>query len=350
MSDATGDKGELVLYIADDGDVSIQLRVVDGRVWLSQVEIAELFQKTPQNVNQHIAAIFAEGEWAEEATSKDYLRVRLEGGREVRRTVRHFSLEMILAVGFRVRSQRGAQFRQWATTRLRDYLVKGFVLDEKRLRDAGPFDYFDELLAKIRDIRASEKRFYQKVRDLYATATDYDKSSQRAKTFFAYVQNKLLYAVTQHTAAELVVARIDAVSPNAGLTAWQGARVRKGDVTTAKNFLGSDEIDELNRLVSIFLDTGELRAKSRKAMTMADWEAEIDRLLAFTEKPVLRNAGSISHASMETIAHQRFETFDGARRAAELEKAEAEHEAEMVKIVEKVAKAKGESKTTGKKK
>ncbi len=354
MSEETGDKGELILYSADDGAVSIQLRVVDGRVWLSQVEIAELFQTTPQNVNQHIAAIFAEGEWAEEATSKDYLLVRLEGGREVRRSIRHFSLEMVLAIGYRVRSKRGVQFRQWATTRLRDYLVKGFVLDEKRLRDPGPFDYFDELLAKIRDIRASEKRFYQKVRDLYSTATDYDKVSDRAKTFFATVQNKLLYAVTQHTAAELVMARLNAASPNAGLTTWQGERVRKGDVTTAKNYLGDDEIDELNRLVSLFLDTGELRAKNRKAMTMADWEAEIDRLLAFTEKPLLRNAGSVSHARMEAIANQRFESFDVARRAAELEKAEAEHEAELEKIVEEAAKAQsknsGENKGKGKKK
>ena len=344
MSEDTGDKGELILYRADDGEVSIQLKVVDGRVWLSQVEIAELFQTTPQNVNQHIAAIIREGELTEEATGKDYLLVRTEGGREVRRSIRHFSLEMILAIGYRVRSPRGVQFRQWATTRLRDYLVKGFVLDEKRLRDPGPFDYFDELLAKIRDIRASEKRFYQKVRDLYATATDYDKASDRAKTFFATVQNKLLYAVTQHTAADLVMARLDAASPNAGLTTWQGSRVRKGDVTTAKNYLGDDELDELNRLVSLFLDTGELRARNRKAMTMADWEAEIDRLLAFTERPLLRNAGRTSHARMETIAHQRFETFDAARSKAELEKAEDEYESELAKIVDDAARAKGKKK------
>ncbi|MFM9974028.1 MAG: virulence RhuM family protein [Beijerinckiaceae bacterium] len=344
MSEETEDRGDLILYSADDGAVSIQLRVADGRVWLSQVEIAELFQTTPQNVNQHISTIIADAELSEGATSKDYLLVRMEGGREVRRSIRHFSLEMILAIGYRVRSQRGTQFRQWATTRLKDYLVKGFVLDEKRLRDPGPFDYFDELLAKIRDIRASEKRFYQKARDLYATATDYDKTSDRAKTFFATVQNKLLYAVTQHTAAELVVARMNAAAPNAGLSTWQGSQVRKGDVTTAKNFLGEAEIDELNRLVSLFLDTGELRARNRKAMTMVDWEGEVDRLLAFTEKPLLRNAGGVSHARMEAIAHQRFDTFDASRRAAELAQAEAEHEEELTKIVDEAARAKGKKK------
>lgn len=341
MSEEAEDKGELILYRADDGAVEIQLKVVEGRVWLSQGEIAELFQTTPQNVTQHIGAVYRDGELTEEATCKDYLQVRLEGEREVRRTIRHYSLEMILAVGYRVRSSRGVQFRQWATARLKDYLVKGFVLDEKRLRDPGPFDYFDELLAKIRDIRASEKRFYQKVRDLYATASDYDPATGRAKTFFATVQNKLLYAVTQHTAAELIVSRANDSAPNMGLTAFKGSRVRKGDVTTAKNYLGKFEIDELNRLVSLFLDTAELRAKNRKTMTMADWEGEIDRLLTFTEKPVLRHLGNMSHAGMETIAHQRFETFDAARRAAELEKAEAEHEEELAKIVDEAARLKG---------
>ena len=293
-----------------------------------------------------LAAIFKSGELDEAAVCKQHLLTAADGKNY---NTKLYALEAILAFGYRVRSRRGVQFRQWATTRLRDYLVKGFLLDQKRLRDPGPFDYLDELLAKIRDIRASEKRFYQKGRDLYTTAADNDNGSDRANTFFATVQNKLLYAVMQHTAAELVMARLNVASPNAGLTTWQGARVRKGDVTTAKNFLGDDEIDELNRLVSLFLDTGELRAKNRKAMTMANWEAEIDRLLAFTEKPVLRHAGSVSHARMEAIAHQRFESFDSARRAAELETAEAEHEAELEKIVGEAAKVKEENKTKGKK-
>ncbi len=337
MSEAE-DNGELILYRTDDGATEVQLRAIAGRVWLSQAEIAELFGTTRANITIQLGTIFESGELDETAVCKQHLLTAADGKKY---NTKLYALEAILAIGYRVRSQRGTQFRQWATARLKDYLVKGFVLDEKRLKDPGPFDYFDELLAKIRDIRASEKRFYQKVRDLYSTATDYDPATDRAKTFFATVQNKLLYAVTQHTAAELIVARASDSAPNMGLTSFKGSRVRKGDVTTAKNYLGQLELDELNRLVSLFIDTAELRAKNRKSMTMSEWEGEIDRLLTFTEKPVLRHAGSMSHASMETIAHQRFETFDVARRAAELEKSEAEHEEELAKIVDEAARAKG---------
>lgn len=335
--DGKEDRGELILYRADDGAAEIQLRAIGGRVWLSLNQMADLFERDKSVISRHIKAVFDEGELTESVVAR-YATTAADGKTY---QVDYYALKMILAVGYRVRSQRGLQFRQWATARLKDYLVKGFVLDEKRLRDPGPFDYFDELLAKIRDIRASEKRFYQKVRDLYTTASDYDPASDRAKIFFATVQNKLLYAVTQHTAAELIVARAKEALPNMGLTSFKGAKVRKGDVTIAKNYLGQLELDELNRLVSLFLDTAELRAKNRKAMTMAEWEGEIDRLLTFTEKPVLRNPGTMSHAAMETIAHQRFETFDAARRAAELEKAETEHEEELAKIVDEAAKAKG---------
>jgi hypothetical protein len=338
MSEEGDDKGELILYRADDGTAEIQLRAIGGRVWLSLNQMADLFERDKSVISRHIKAAFDEAELVPDSVVARYATTAADGKTY---QVDYYALEMILAVGYRVRSQRGTQFRQWATARLKDYLVKGFVLDEKRLRDPGPFDYFDELLAKIRDIRASEKRFYQKVRDLYTTASDYDAASDRAKTFFATVQNKLLYAVTQHTAAELIVARAKEALPNMGLTSFKGAKVRKGDVTIAKNYLGQLELDELNRLVSLFLDTAELRAKNRKSMSMAEWEGEIDRLLTFTEKPVLRTPGSMSHASMETIAHQRFESFDVARRAAELEKSEAEHEAELAKIVDEAAKAKG---------
>jgi hypothetical protein len=337
MSKGDDDKGELILYRADDGATEIQLRAIGGRVWLSLNQMADLFERDKSVISRHIKAVFDEAELTDSVVAR-YATTAADGKTY---QVDYYALEMILAVGYRVRSQRGTQFRQWATARLKDYLVKGFVLDEKRLRDPGPFDYFDELLAKIRDIRASEKRFYQKARDLYTTASDYDPASDRAKTFFATVQNKLLYAVTQHTAAELIVARAKESLPNMGLTSFKGSKVRKGDVTIAKNYLGQLELDELNRLVSLFLDTAELRAKNRTSMTMAEWEGEIDRLLTFTEKPVLRTLGSMSHASMETIAHQRFETFDVARRAAELEKAEAEHEAELARIVDAAAKAKG---------
>lgn len=338
MSEEADERGEMILYRADDGAAAIQLRAIGGRVWLSLTQIADLFERDKSVISRHIKAIRDEGELTADPVVARYATTAADGKTY---QVDHYSLEMILAVGYRVRSPRGVQFRQWATARLKDYLVKGFVLDEKRLSDPGPFDYFDELLAKIREIRASEKRFYQKVRDLYATATDYNPSSDRAKTFFATVQNKLLYAVTQHTAAELVVARAKQASPNMGLTTFKGSKVRKSDVTVAKNYLGQLELDELNRLVTLFLDTGELRARNRKAMTMAEWEGEIDRLLVFTEKPVLRNAGAVSHATMEAIAHQRFDSFDAARRAAELEKAEAEHEEELTKMVEDAAKAKG---------
>lgn len=334
MSESAEGRGELILYRAEDGAAAIQLRALDGRVWLSLNQIAALFERDKSVISRHIKAIFEEGEQVPDAVVARYATTAADGKTY---QVDHYALEMILAVGYRVRSPRGNQFRQWATARLKDYLIKGFALDEARLRDPGPFDYFDELLAKIRDIRASEKRFYQKARDLYATASDYDPSTDRAKTFFATVQNKLLYAVTQHTAAELVVARAKETSANMGLTSFKGSRVRKGDVTTAKNYLGELELDELNRLVSLFLDTAELRARNRKPMTMADWEGEIDRLLAFADKPLLRTAGSVSHAAMEKAAYQRFERFDAARRSAELEQAEAEHEAELAKIVDEAA-------------
>lgn len=338
MSDRSDDRGEVIIYRADDGAAEIQLRAIGGRVWLSLNQMAELFERDKSVISRHIKAAFDEAELTPDSVVARYATTAADGKTY---QVDYYALEVILAVGYRVRSQRGTQFRQWATTRLKDYLVKGFVLDEKRLRDPAPFDYFDELLAKIRDIRASEKRFYQKVRDLYTTATDYEPANDRAKTFFATVQNKLLYAVTQHTAAELIVARAKETAPNMGLTAFKGSKVRKGDVTTAKNYLGQLEIDELNRLVSLFLDTAELRARNRKAMTMAEWEGEIDRLIAFAERPLLRHSGNMSHAQMEAIAHQRFETFDTARHAAELEKAEAEHEEELTKIVDEAARIKG---------
>lgn len=338
MSDRSDDRGELIIYRADDGAAEIQLRAIGGRVWLSLNQMAELFERDKSVISRHIKAAFDEAELASDSVVARYATTAADGKTY---QVDYYALEVILAVGYRVRSQRGTQFRQWATTRLKDYLVKGFVLDEKRLRDPAPFDYFDELLAKIRDIRASEKRFYQKVRDLYTTATDYEPASDRAKTFFATVQNKLLYAVTQHTAAELIVARAKETAPNMGLTAFKGSKVRKGDVTTAKNYLGQLELDELNRLVSLFLDTAELRARNRKAMTMAEWEGEIDRLIAFAERPLLRHSGNMSHVQMEAIAHERFEAFDTARHAAELEKAEAEHEEELTKIVDEAARMKG---------
>lgn len=333
--DAEGPASDLILYRTEDAQTRIQVRLEGGSVWLTQAQIAELYQTTPQNVTQHLKAIYAEGEMDEQTTCKDYLQVRQEGEREVRRTLRHYHLDAILAVGYRVRSVRGTQFRQWATTRLSEYLVKGFVMDDARLKDPGGWDYFDELLARIRDIRASEKRFYQKVRDLFALSVDYGDSEKQASLFFAEVQNKLLYAVTGKTAAELVVARADPGQPNMGLNTWEGSRVRKADVIVAKNYLSADEIDSLNRLVVIFLEQAELRVKDRKALTLDYWRENVDRLLAFNDRSVLEGAGQVSHASMKAMAHERYEVFDARRRDMEVAAADAED----LKVLEAAAEA-----------
>ena len=329
--------GEIILYRSEDGLLQVQLRAQDGTVWLTQLEIAELFQTTKQNVSLHARNVLDEGELQAASVVKESLTAAADGKRY---STLLYSLDMILAIGYRVRSLRGTQFRRWATEKLKDYLVKGFVLDEQRLKDPGPFDYFDELLEKIRDIRASEKRFYQKVREVYATASDYDGKAERAQKFFATVQNKMLFAVTGRTAAEIVLARADAGAANMGLTAWKGGQVRKGDVTTAKNYLAAAEVQELNRVVVMFLDVAEDRAARRKAMTMAEWEAELDRFLVFNERPVLHSAGSVSHARMEQAVYARFGAFDDARRTAADAAAEIAHELELARLVEQAVHAK----------
>jgi len=331
--------GELILYRSEDGRAEIQLRAEGDTVWLTQAEIAELFDTTKQNVGMHIRNILKEGELSEGAVVKKSFTTAADGKRY---RVNWYALPMILAVGYRVRSPRGTQFRQWATAHLEEYLVKGFVMDDERLKEPGGWDYFDELLARIRDIRASEKRFYQKVRDLFALSSDYRPDDRDAQTFFAEVQNKLLYAVTGHTAAEIVVTRADADSPNMALTSWKGARVRKQDVTIAKNYLSADEVDTLNRLVVIFLEQAELRAKERKDLTLDYWRHNVDRLLQFNERPILDGAGSISRDRMEQIAHQRYEQFDAQRRRDEALAADAEDLREL-EALEKRIKKEGKS-------
>jgi hypothetical protein len=312
-------EGELVLYRTQDGLTEIQLRAIDGAVWLTQAEMAELFETSPQAITQLIKSIYREGELAEVATCKEFLQVRSEGGRQVQRSLKAYRLDLILAVGYRVRSPRGTQFRQWATTALQEYLVKGFVINDQRLKDPGGYDYFDELLERIRDIRASEKRFYQKVRDVFAaTSADYDTKSDAAQVFFQTIQNKMIFAVTGRTAAELIVARASAAQPNMGLTSWKGGRVRKGDVTVAKNYLGQEEISELNRIVTMFLDFAEDQAKRRKQVTMAGWIAQTDRFLTFNERNVLGGPGRVSHDHMESVAHGRYSVFETARREREM--------------------------------
>ena len=330
-------ESELILYRSDDGQVQIQLKAMNGSAWLNQLEIAELFATTKQNVSLHIKNVLEEGELDEAATVKESLTVQTEGKRQVKRKTLLYNLHMILAVGYRVRSPRGTQFRQWATLHLAEYLVKGFVMDDERLKNPGGWDYFDELLARIREIRASEKRFYQKVRDLFALSTDYKSDDREAQLFFAEVQNKLLYAVTRHTAAEIVIERADPDAPNMALTTWSGSRVRKHDVIIAKNYLTEEEVDTLNRLVVIFLEQAELRARDRKQLTLDYWRQNVDRLLEFNERPVLNHAGKISNADMKAVATERYETFDTNRRAAEVLQADAED----LQVLEEIAK-KGE--------
>lgn len=332
---------ELILYTTEDGQTSIKLRAEEGTVWLSQAELAELFQTTPQNITQHVKAIYGEGELQPDATCKQNLQVRQEGQRQVRRPILSYSLPMILAVGYRVRSPRGTQFRQWATRHLAEFLVKGFVMDDARLKDPAGWDYFDELLARIRDIRASEKRFYQKVREIYATAVDYDKGSEAARLFFKKVQNKMLWAVTGHTAAELVAARVDADKPNMGLTAWVGERVRQKDVTIAKNYLGQPEVDELNRIVTMYLDYAEDQARRRKTMTMAEWEDRLDAFLAFNEREVLTHAGKLRAEVAEKLALERYAEFDARRREAERLAADEEDLRQLAEIERALPKNKG---------
>jgi hypothetical protein len=322
---------ELILYQSQDGKTKVQLRAEAGSVWLSQLEIAELFSTTKQNVGKHAQNVLNEGELLEHAVVKDSFTTAIDGKKY---RTKLYRLEMILAVGFRVKGGRGTQFRQWAGTHLAEYLVKGFVMDDERLKNPGGLDYFDELLARIRDIRASEVRFYQKVRALFALSRDYQADEKGAQVFFAEVQNKLLYAVTQHTAAEIVFNRADASAPNMALTAWQGERVRKVDVSVAKNYLSADEVDTLNRLVVIFLEQAELRVKERKDLTLDYWRQNVDRLLEFNDKPVLQGRGKISNEKMKTLVHERYEEFDATRRQAQMLAADAE-DLKALEVVEK---------------
>jgi hypothetical protein len=327
-------EGELILYSTEDDAATIGLRAIDGTVWLTQLEMAELFDTSKQNVSLHINNILSEGELAAESVVKESLTTAADG--KAYRT-KVYNLDAILAVGYRVRSPRGTQFRRWATTVLREYLIKGFAMDDARLKQAEQWDYFDEWLARIRDIRASEKRFYQKVRDLYTTAIDYDKTSEQAQAFFKKVQNKMLWAVTGKTAAELIENRSNPTAPNMGLTSWKGSVVRKGDVGTAKNYLKAEEVEELNRIVVMYLDYAEDQARRRRPVSMAEWADKLDAFLSFNERDVLTHAGRLRMDVAQKLAVERFEVFDANRRAAE---ALAADEADIAQLeeMEKAAK------------
>lgn len=329
--------GEFVLYQTEDGQSRIQCQLVDGTIWLSQMQMGELFQRSKQTISEHLQNIFEEGELPENSVVRNFRTTAADGKAY---DVTHYALEAIIAVGMRVKSVRGTQFRRWANTQLKEFIVKGFVMDDERLKNPGGWDYFDELLARIRDIRASEKRFYQKVRDLFALSDDYQANESAAQQFFAEVQNKLLYAVTRKTAAQIVVDRSNPDAPNMALTTWSGSRVRKQDVIVAKNYLTADEVDTLNRLVVIFLEQAELRVKERKQLTLDYWRQNVDRLLEFNERPVLQGAGRISAEQMKGIAHERYEVFDTRRRSAEALAADAE-DMRMLELLEKQAKGEG---------
>ena len=310
---------DLILYQTEDGKTRIQCLFEDDSLWLSQAQMAELFQTPPQNSTQHIKAIYEEAELAEESTCKQFLQVRSEGKRQVKRQISHYSLPIILAVGFRVRSQRGTQFRQWANERLSEYLVKGFAIDDQRLKEpvtSGLPDYFDELLERIRDIRASEQRLYLRVKDILALAADYQPSDAQTQTMFKKVQNKLHYAVTGLTAPEIIAQRVNPELPNMGLTTWKGTRVLKDDVKIAKNYLKENEIKELNRIVGMFLDYAEDQAQRRKQVFLKDWPERLDAFLSFNDREVLPGLGKISRAAAEQRAFAAYEQFNERRRLA----------------------------------
>ena len=333
----------IIIYRTADGRASVALYAKDGKIWLNQQQMAELFATSKPNVSMHIANILKEKELFKDSVVKEFLTTAADGKNY---NVVFYSLEMIIAVGYRVRGIRGTQFRQWATEHLTEYLVKGFTMDDERLKNPdGRPDYFDELLARIRDIRASEKRFYQKVRDLFKLSSDYDKTDKATQMFFAETQNKLLYAVTHQTAAELIVARADANQPNMGLTTWKGSIVRKGDVVIAKNYLQDSEIDSLNRLVDIFLTSAEERVKGRRDLTLGYWRKNVDNLLTFQEKDILQGKGSISNAEAEEIVRSVYDTFNAKRKQLDAQIADAE-DLKMLEDLEKsiVAIGKGGSK------
>lgn len=324
----------IIIYNTADGKASVSLFAKDGSVWMNQTQLAELFATSKPNISMHISNILKERELEEDSVVKNYLTTASDGKQY---EVTFYSLDMILAIGFRVRSKRGTQFRQWANQNLKEYMIKGFVMDDERLKNPdGRPDYFDELLERIRDIRASEKRFYQKVRDLFALSSDYDSTDKATQMFFAETQNKLLYAVTGKTAAEIIVERANADMPNMNLTSWQGSVVRKQDIFTAKNYLTYDEIDTLNRLVTVFLESAELRAKNRQDLTMQFWRDNVDKILVFQEQKILRDAGRISNAQMEEHVRKIYAQFDQRRKTEEARKSDEQDMEELKNIDEKI--------------
>ena len=319
MSDLVPMNSGILLYQTEDGKTRVDVRFTGTDAWLSQRDIAELYQTTPQNITLHIRNIYADGEYNPEATCKDYLQVQLEGDREVSRTIAYYNLDIIMAVGYRVRSHRGNQFRRWATEQLQEYLKKGFILDDYRFKEGKSFgrEYFDELLERIRDIRSSERMFYRKITEIYSLSVDYDSKAPITQEFYATVQNKLHFAVHGKTAAELIYTRADANQPNMGLSTWKGSKIRKTDVSVAKNYLNEDELTELNRIVAMYLDYAEDQAKRQRLMHMKDWKEKLDAFLTFNQREILDNPGKVSHEVAVKLAHDQFDRYRAIQIDAE---------------------------------
>lgn len=347
MSNNLGEKPEppssLLMYQTEDGKTQLQILIEGETIWMTQAQIADLYQTTIPNISIHIRNILKDGELPSERTIKEYLIVQQEGDREVSRRVSHCNLEMIIAIGYRVRSHRGTQFRRWATERLHDYLVKGFAMDDERLIEGKTLgaDYFDELLERIRDIRASEKRFYQKIKEIYTLSIDYDPNTPTTKEFFQIVQNKIHFAISGHTAAELIAERADASKQNMGLTSFKGAVVRQRDVTIAKNYLKTDEIEELNRIVSMWLDYAEDQAKRKNPVFMKDWRERLDRFLTFNERAILEHAGKISMDRARELAREQYLLYNAHR----LEISDRKAEEEFDKVVHELESGEEKQKT-----
>ena len=319
MSNELANTGKMLIYQNEKGDTKIDVFFEEETIWMTQKSMTQMYQVAKSSISEHIKNIYQEGELDEAATVRKFRTVQTEGSREVSRELDYYNLDMILAVGYRVRSNVGIHFRRWASGVLTEYMKKGFVLNDERLKNPKEFgaDYFDELLERIRDIRASEKRIYQKVKDIFALSVDYDSQSNAAQLFFKSVQNKLEYAATGHAAPEIIAARADATKDNMGLTSFKGAKVRKTDVTVAKNYMSHEEISTLNLIVNMYLDYAELQAKNHQAMHMADWEDKLNQFLQFNGREILQNFGTVKREVAEALAIQQYEKYDAHRRMIE---------------------------------
>jgi hypothetical protein len=328
----------ILIYQAEDGKTHINVHLDNETVWLTQIGLTELYQTTKQNISLHIHNIFKECELKRDSTVKKYLTVQKEGNRDIKRELEYYNLEMIIAVGYRVRSHRGTQFRRWATERLSEYLIKGFTLDDQRLKERRGLgdDYFDELLERIRDIRASEKQFYRKITEIYSLSADYDPNAEMTREFFATVQNKLHWAITGHTAAELIAERASAEKPNMGLTSWKGKKVRQVDVSVAKNYLDEHELHSLNRIVTMYLDYAEDQAERHQPMYMKNWEKKLDAFLQFNGREVLKDAGRISAEIAKDLAHSEYEKYRIARLNHEINELDEEFDSIIEQLQKRI--------------